>query len=127
VRYGDNEQELFLGHSVTQTRGVSEATAQLIDSEVRRLIEEAETTARTILVEHIDELHRLSQALLEYETLSGDEIRGLLRGEPIVRRDPDDTPATPPATPPRAAPGRRASVPSAGRPGPASLEPEPQA
>jgi cell division protease FtsH len=127
VRYGDNEQELFLGHSVTQTRGVSEATAQLIDSEVRRLIEEAETTARTILVEHIDELHRLSQALLEYETLSGDEIRGLLRGEPIVRRDPDDTPAAPPATPPRAATGRRASVPSAGRPGPASLEPEPQA
>src|SRR5271156_3107921 len=127
VRYGDNEQELFLGHSVTQTRGVSEATAQLIDSEVRRLIEEAETTARTILVEHIDELHRLSQALLEYETLSGDEIRGLLRGEAIVRRDPDDTPATPPAAPARPTTGRRPSVPSAGRPGPASLEPEPQA
>jgi cell division protease FtsH len=127
VRYGDNEQELFLGHSVTQTRGVSEATAQLIDSEVRRLIEEAETSARGILIEHIDELHRLSQALLEYETLSGDEIRGLLRGEPIVRRDPDDTPAVPPAVPPRQATGRRASVPSAGRPGPASLEPEPQA
>jgi cell division protease FtsH len=127
VRYGDNEQELFLGHSVTQTRGVSEATAQLIDSEVRRLIEEAESSARKILVEHIDELHRLAQALLEYETLSGDEIRGLLRGEPIVRRDPDDTPATPPAAPARPAAGRRASVPSAGRPGPTSLEPEPQA
>jgi len=127
VRYGDNEQELFLGHSVTQTRGVSEATAQLIDSEVRRLIEEAEATARRILVEHIDELHRLSQALLEYETLSGDEIRGLLRGEAIVRQDPDDTPATPPAAPARPAAGRRASVPSAGRPGPSSLEPEPQA
>ncbi len=127
VRYGDNEQELFLGHSVTQTRGVSEATAQLIDSEVRRLIEEAETSARTILIDHIDELHRVSQALLEYETLSGDEIRGLLRGEPIVRVDPDDTPATPPAMPTRPASGRRPSVPSAGRPGPASLEPEPQA
>jgi len=127
VRYGDNEQELFLGHSVTQTRGVSEATAQLIDNEVRRLIEEAEATARRILVEHIDELHRLSQALLEYETLSGDEIRGLLRGEAIVRQDPDDTPATPPAAPARPAAGRRASVPSAGRPGPSSLEPEPQA
>jgi cell division protease FtsH len=126
VRYGDNEQELFLGHSVTQTRGVSEATAQLIDSEVRRLIEEAENTARKILVDHIDELHRLAQALLEYETLSGDEIRGLLRGEPIVRKDPDDTPATPPATvPPRSAAGRRPSVPNAGRP--TSLEPEPQA
>ena len=125
VRYGDNEQELFLGHSVTQTRGVSEATAQLIDSEVRRLIEEAETTARGILIEHIDELHRISQALLEYETLSGDEIRGLLRGEAIVRRDPDDTPAAPPAMPTRPASGRRPSVPTAGRP--TSLEPEPQA
>jgi cell division protease FtsH len=127
VRYGDNEQELFLGHSVTQTRGVSEATAQLIDSEVRRLIEEAETTARTILIDHIDELHRLAQALLEYETLSGDEIRGLLRGEPIVRKDPDDTPVSPAANmpPPRSTSGRRPSVPNAGRP--TTLEPEPQA
>jgi cell division protease FtsH len=127
VRYGDNEQELFLGHSVTQTRGVSEATAQLIDSEVRRLIEEAETTARTILIDHIDELHRLAQALLEYETLSGDEIRGLLRGEPIVRKDSDDTPVTPAANvpPPRSTSGRRPSVPNAGRP--TTLEPEPQA
>ncbi len=127
VRYGDNEQELFLGHSVTQTRGVSEATAQLIDSEVRRLIEEAEASARTILIEHIDELHRLAQALLEYETLSGDEIRGLMRGEPIVRKDPDDTPAAPTVAPPRSTSGRRPSVPTAGRPGPTSLEPEPQA
>jgi len=127
VRYNDNEQELFLGHSVTQTRNVSEATAQLIDSEVRRLIEEAETQARNILVEHIDDLHRLAQALLEYETLSGEEIRGLLRGEPIVRKEPTDTPAAPPAMPTRPASGRRPSVPAAGRPAPAGLEPEPQA
>jgi cell division protease FtsH len=127
VRYGDNEQELFLGHSVTQTRGVSEATAQLIDSEVRRLIEESETTARGILIDHIDDLHRVAQALLEYETLSGDEVRALLRGEAIVRKDPNDTPAAPTAVPPRSTAGRRPSVPAAGRPGPASLEPEPQA
>jgi cell division protease FtsH len=125
VRYGDNEQELFLGHSVTQTRGVSEATAQLIDSEVRRLIEESETKARDILIEHIDDLHRIAQALLEYETLSGDEVRALLRGEEIVRKDPTDTPAAPPAVPTRPAATRRPSVPAAGRP--ASLEPEPQA
>ncbi len=127
VRYGDNEQELFLGHSVTQTRGVSEATAQLIDSEVRRLIEEAESRAREILIERLDDLHRLAQALLEYETLSGDEVRALLRGEQIVRKDPSDTPAAPPAPPLRSSAGRRPSVPVAGRPGPASLEPEPQA
>jgi cell division protease FtsH len=127
VRYNDNEQELFLGHSVTQTRGVSEATAQLIDSEVRRLIEEAEIHARGILIDHIDDLHRVAQALLEYETLSGDEVRALLRGETIVRKDPNDTPAAPPAMPPRTTAGRRTSVPAAGRPGPATLEPEPQA
>jgi cell division protease FtsH len=126
VRYGDNEQELFLGHSVTQTRGVSEATARLIDDEVRRLIEEAETSARKILVEQIDDLHRIARALLEYETLSGDEVRALMRGEEIVRKDSNDTPATPPAAPPvKPATGRRPSVPAAGRP--ASLEPEPQA
>jgi cell division protease FtsH len=90
------------------------------------LIEEAETSARGILIEHIDDLHRIAQALLEYETLSGDEIRGLLRGEAIVRRDPDDTPAVPPAMPTtRPTTGRRPSVPAAGRP--TSLEPEPQA
>jgi len=126
VRYNDNEQELFLGHSVTQTRSVSEATAQLIDDEVRRLIEEAETTARNILTEHIDDLHRVAQALLEYETLSGDDVRGLLRGEPIVRKEPTDTTAAPPAMPSRPAAGRRPSVPTAGRPS-AGLEPEPQA
>jgi cell division protease FtsH len=91
------------------------------------LIEEAETQARNILIEQIDDLHRVAQALLEYETLSGDEVRGLLRGESIVRKDPNDTPAAPPAMPPRTTAGRRPSVPAAGRPGPTSLEPEPQA
>ncbi len=126
VRYNDNEQELFLGHSVTQTRGVSEATAQLIDSEVRRLIEEAETKARDILTEHIDDLHRIAQALLEYETLSGEEVHALLRGESIVRKEPPDTTPAPPPMPSRPAAGRRPSVPVAGRPTP-GLEPEPQA
>ena len=87
VRYQANEQEVFLGHAVTQTQNVSEATAQLIDQEVRRLIEEAEGKARQILTDHLDDLHLIAKALLEYETLSNDEIGTILRGEKIVRDD----------------------------------------
>jgi cell division protease FtsH len=85
VRYQANEQEVFLGHAVTQTQNVSEATAQLIDQEVRRLIEEAEGKARQVLTDHLDDLHLIAKALLEYETLSSDEIGMILRGEKIVR------------------------------------------
>ena len=83
--YGDNEEEVFLGHSVTQSKNVSEATAQIIDQEVRRLIEEGEGQAKRILTEHLDDLHTIAKGLLEYETLSNDEIGTILRGEPVVR------------------------------------------
>jgi cell division protease FtsH len=120
VRYNANEQEIFLGHSVTQTQNVSEATAQIIDEEIRRLVEEGETTARKILTEKLDGLHKIAKALLEYETLSGDEIHALLRGEPVVRPEADEPPKSP---------GRRGSVPSTGagkdRPE-GGLRPEPQ-
>ncbi len=92
VRYSANEQEVFLGHSVAQQQHMSEATAQLVDEEIRRLIEEGEANARRILIEQMDDLHKISNALLEYETLSGDEVRGLLRGEPISRPQEPNTP-----------------------------------
>src|SRR6185437_7948579 len=105
VRYQANEQEIFIGHAVTQTQNVSEATAQIIDQEVRRLIEEAEGQAKQILTDHLDDLHTVAKALLEYETLSNDEIGQVLRGEKIVR---DDTGGAGPGADRR----RRASVPS---------------
>ncbi len=122
VRYQANEQEVFLGHAVTQTQNVSEATAQLIDQEVRRLIEEAEGRAHQILTDHLEDLHLIAKALLEYETLSNDEIGTILRGEKIVR---DDTGGAGPADR-----RRRASVPTssgqgAGGPSPGA-NPEPQ-
>ncbi|MBU8876485.1 ATP-dependent zinc metalloprotease FtsH [Reyranella sp. MMS21-HV4-11] len=117
VRYQANEQEVFLGHAVTQTQNVSEATAQLIDQEVRRLIEEAEGRARTILTERLEDLHTISRALLEYETLSNDEIGTVLRGEKVVR---DDTGGA--GTSDRR---RRASVPTSTGPAPGA-NPEPQ-
>jgi cell division protease FtsH len=121
VRYQANEQEVFLGHAVTQTQNVSEATAQIIDQEVRRLIEEAEGKAKQILTDRLDELHLIAKALLEYETLSNDEIGTILRGEKVVR---DDTGGAGPADR-----RRRASVPtSSGQgTGPApGANPEPQ-
>jgi cell division protease FtsH len=88
LRYRDNQEEVFLGHSVSRAQHVSEETAQLIDQEIRRLIEEAEATARKVLSEHLDELHRLAGALLEYETLTGEEAKKAIRGEDIGREDP---------------------------------------
>ncbi len=106
--YAQNEEEVFLGHSVARTQNVSEATAQLIDQEIKRLVEEALEKARRILTDNLDDLHKIAGALLEYETLSGDEINALMRGETIVREPPPDEPQTP--RPPSS------SVPSAGRP-----------
>ena len=85
LRYRDNQDEVFLGHSVSRTQSISEETARLIDQEVRRLIEEAEATARSVLTENLDALHRLANALLEHETLSGDEARAAIDGRDIGR------------------------------------------
>jgi cell division protease FtsH len=90
VRYNGNEQEVFLGHSVTQTKNLSDDTAKLIDQEIRGLITAGEQKARQILQENIESLHRVAKGLLEYETLSGDEVKALMRGENIVRRDDND-------------------------------------
>jgi cell division protease FtsH len=87
VRYSANEQEVFLGHSVTQSKNVSEGTAHVIDEEVRRLVAEGEATAKHILKQKRNDLHTLAKALLEYETLSGDEVTKLLKGENIDRDD----------------------------------------
>jgi cell division protease FtsH len=107
VAYGDNQEEVFLGHSVARQQNVSGQTMQKIDAEIRRLIDEGNDTARKIITEHRAETETLAQALLEFETLTGDEIKGLLAGKRPVREDPsDDQPSTPrgsavPATGPR--------------------------
>ena len=120
--YGDNEEEVFLGHSVTQRKNISDSTAAAIDSEIRRLIDEAEDTARRILGERADELELLAQALLEHETLNADEVRRAIAGESISRGGDDETEQP---VPPR----RGASVPTTegkgDAPGGASPEPQP--
>jgi cell division protease FtsH len=111
IAYGDNSQEVFLGHSVTQTKNLSEETARQIDGEIRRIIDEAYATAKRMLSESIDELHLLAKGLLEHETISGDEIRQIIRGEPVVRNRPDEPVPT------------RGSVPSSGRASPPRPDP----
>jgi cell division protease FtsH len=97
VEYGENQEEVFLGHSVARNQNVSEETAKIIDEEVRTLVEGGEAEARRILTEKMEELHTLAKALLEYETLSGDEIVNALKGVPPKRDDAEAKRPTGPA------------------------------
>ncbi len=119
IAYAENQEEVFLGHSVSRTQNVSEATAQKIDSEIRRIIDSCYQRAKDILTERRNDLEVIARGLLEYETLSGDEIIGLLKGIPPVRTPYDE---------PEPSRGTGPSVPAAGRPrgGPGIITPEPQ-
>ncbi len=122
IAYAENQEEVFLGHSVSRTQNVSEATAQKIDSEIHRIIDDCYAKAKQILTDHQSDLNVLARGLLEYETLTGDEIVALLKGIPPVR-----TPYEDPVVPGR---GEGTSVPVAGKPRPAApgpiITPEPQ-
>ncbi len=100
LRYNNDSEEVFLGHSVAQSKNLSDSTAKLIDEEVRFLAEEAENNCRKILQDNIEELHIVAKGLLEYETLSGDEIKDLIKGIKPTRDDFDNDINTPkkPAT-----------------------------
>jgi cell division protease FtsH len=121
VSYGENQDEVFLGMSVSRTQNASEATVQKIDSEIRRFVEEGYNEATRILTEKRADLEALAKGLLEFETLSGDEIMDLLKG-----KKPNRESVLEPTTP------RASAVPPAGKPRPRpdpdpGLEPQPQA
>jgi cell division protease FtsH len=100
-----DQQEVFLGHSMTQGNGASQETVALIDAEIKRIVEEAHQKAAKVLKDKLKDLHTLAKALLEYETLSGDEIKALLSGEKIHRPSVDE------ATPVK----KKSTVPSGGK------------
>ncbi len=83
VLYAENTGEVFLGKSVTQSRNMSEETAKLVDAEIKSLVVNAYQEATKLLTEHKADWEKLSEALIEYETLSGEEIKDLLDGKPI--------------------------------------------
>jgi cell division protease FtsH len=121
VSYGENQDEVFLGMSVSRTQNASEATVQKIDSEIRRFVEQGYNEATRILTEKRADLEALAKGLLEFETLSGDEIQDLLKG-----KKPNRESVLEPTTP------RTSAVPPAGKPRPRpdpdpGLEPQPQA
>ena len=78
IAYGENEEEVFLGRSVTKHQNLSEETARKVDSEVKKIVDKGYERAKAVLTEKIDDLHKIAKALLVYETLSGDEIRDLI-------------------------------------------------
>jgi len=123
VTYGENQEEVFLGYTMGRQQIISEATAQKIDAEVRRLVESGLAEATRIITEKREDLETLAKGLLEYETLTGVEIGELLKGHAPVRDAGDD----------HEPPLRGSPVPTTGvvrpKPGlePGGLEPQPQA
>jgi cell division protease FtsH len=95
ILVGDNEQELFLGRELQTRREVSERTAQLVDSEVSRVIKEAYSRATQVLQENMELLHTVAAALLDRETLTGDEVAALARGENLPPRPVSPPPSAP--------------------------------
>ena len=110
LAYSADEQEVFLGRSVAQQKNMADSTASIIDSEIRRIVDDAYTAATKILKKHNDQLERLAHGLLEYETLNGEEIRIIVEGGTLSRSDPSDDIDTPRTK------RKRASIPGSNRP-----------
>ena len=118
ILVGDNEQELFLGREIQHRREVSEQTSQLVDAEVKRVIDQAYERARQTLQANLGLLHQVAAALLERETLNREDIEMLSRGETLPPRS-SGAPPMPPAHPaPPSLEPRRSSPPLLGGPEP---------
>jgi cell division protease FtsH len=111
LQYAEADEEVFLGYSVNRQKNMSNETAQAIDSEIRRIVEQGYDRAKHLLEENREELESLAKALLEYETLSGDEINKVIAGETIDRGG-----AKGPAIP-----AAGSSIPKAKRPKPGAI------
>jgi cell division protease FtsH len=121
ILVGDNEQEVFLGRELMSRREVSEKTAQLVDTEVKRVIDHAYNRAKAVLTEHLELLHKVAKALLERETLTREDIEVLRRNEQLPPRTPTMPPPTAPAPliPPMAEPRRMPPIIGGPEPSPA--------
>jgi cell division protease FtsH len=107
LQYEEPQGETFLGYSQSQRVHMSNETAQKIDAEIRKIVDTGHNRAKQLLSDHLDQLHLLANALLEYETLSGDEIKTLLEKGELVREGETIRPALAPVT--------GTSIPKAGR------------
>jgi cell division protease FtsH len=120
MTYSDDEGEVFLGHSITQHKMVSDETAHIIDEEVRKIVDRNYDRAKTILTANMEKLHLMAEALVKYETLDSEQIDDIMAGR--VPRSPanwvDDDRGTP--TGARAGTGDKPET-GSGIGGPASL------
>jgi cell division protease FtsH len=98
VEYGEEEGAVFLARDISRSRNYSEATAQQIDEEVKRLIDEAYSKATTLLLKYREQLNTIAAALLEYETLDGVHIKDIMAHGRML--NPPDHPKAPPSPPP---------------------------
>ncbi|MBL9181802.1 MAG: ATP-dependent zinc metalloprotease FtsH [Verrucomicrobiaceae bacterium] len=108
VGYGSHEDQVFLGRDINRSRDYSEATAQEIDREVRRLVDDGYERAKQLIMAHRDKIEIIAQALLEYETLDGDQVKdivnlGYMQNPPETRSKPPPPPPLPKAQGPRPA------------------------
>lgn len=87
ILVGDDKEEVFLGHSIGRSNHISDELATKIDIEITKIIDEAYNTAKSIIVNHKEQLEAIAQALLEYEVLSGQEMQDLIDGKPIIRKE----------------------------------------
>jgi len=84
LTYAEEEDEVFLGRSVTQHKHVSDDTARLIDEEIRTIVESAHDTAHQLVENHLQQLHLMADALMKYESIGGEQINQIMEG-----REPD--------------------------------------
>ncbi|MFI5206690.1 MAG: ATP-dependent zinc metalloprotease FtsH [Gemmatimonadales bacterium] len=106
IAVGDKEQEIFLGREIQQRREISERMSEIVDGEVKRLLDEAYARAAGIVASNRDTLDRMAAALLERETIDRDEIDAIARGETLPPRAPSPTPLPPASPAPSGAPDR---------------------
>ena len=123
LRYTDNQQEVFLGHAITQRQNMSEDTARLIDDEIRKIVIAGQDKAWEVLGGNRDKLEALAQALMEHETISGEECMTVMRGERVVRKSDDEETKGPMGS---AVPVAGKQRPPRDEPGAGGLEPQPQ-
>ena len=108
LAYEANEQEVFLGRSVSQQKNLSDNTASIVDNEIRRIADSVYVDAEKMLKKYSKQLKRVAEALLEYETLDGQQIGDLCKGLNISIKKSDNDDSTPKAKQPK----KRAGIPS---------------
>ena len=121
VEYGEHEDYVFLGRDISRARDYSEATAEQIDHEVRRILDEAYQKAKQTLLANRDKLEVIAKALLEYETLDGSQIKEIIEHGRLLNPPPSITPPPAQKMPPEKPPKQVVAAPDVAPPLPGAL------